>query len=587
MRRNNFRNASTVAALAAVLGVFGRISSGAAQNWVSDTDASKPNSAVSALGEVDWDHWDNIKDLLTQIHSKTGIPAIAAACVMDGKIVDQATVGMREFGKSSPAAEKDPFHLGSVTKSMTATLIGKLVEQNVLSWQTRIGDVLTKVEMRSEYRDVTVEDLLHHRAGLPSFTSGAPKGARPASDYRGSPTEIRAAFVADLLKFKPTGRPGRSFLYSNAGYAVVGYMAERATGESWERLIKKHVFRPLGMKTGGFGFPEYPAGHHGHGPKFRQTLPEQYPPMDHIAPAGNVHCSVGDLARYAMFHLDGLKGKDGYLRSETVRRLHTPPVHEDGSRYAAGWFVRDVPGGDEVHYHGGTVSSSYAEIKLLPKSGLGVVVLLNVGSNVAESVANKIGRSIIARFRKPGTSTMAKAGSGREKARIEMTIPGSSSSWKSAGDGAGESNRIEIEQLDTASAEDDARFWKVIKRMAHSFNDEDLDAYLSMFSSTRGAKVRDRQSMFEFMAKGVMPRRGSVRSFHALSKPVRIPDSPYPVRIAIFHFENGYPGYLGLSLDSKGKIDHFSLFVKSDLCPNGADPLCKRIVTTISDKDAP
>ena len=89
------------------------------------------------------------------------------------------------------------------------------------------------------------------------------------------------------------------------------------------------------------------------------------------------------------------------------------------------------------------------------------------------------------------------------------------------------------------------------------------------------------------MAKGVMPRRGGVRSFHALSKPMKLPDSQYPVRIAIFHLENGYPGYLGISLDNEGKIDHFSFFVKSDLCPNGADPLCKKIVTRITDEDAP
>ena len=126
---------------------------------------------------------------------------------------------------SSPVAATDPFHLGSVTKSVTATLIGKLVEQGVLSWNTRLGDVLTDVEIRDGYDAVTLEHLLHHRAGLPSYTNGPPEGATPVRDYHGSPTEIRAAFVSDLLKRAPIGRPGESFQYSNAGYALAGYMA--------------------------------------------------------------------------------------------------------------------------------------------------------------------------------------------------------------------------------------------------------------------------------------------------------------------------------------------------------------------------
>ena len=85
MKKNNFSNTPAAAALALAMGAFGLIPVHAAQeNWVSKAESAKPKSAVSVLGDIDWDHWDDIEDLLRQIHSKTGIPAIAAVCVKDG-----------------------------------------------------------------------------------------------------------------------------------------------------------------------------------------------------------------------------------------------------------------------------------------------------------------------------------------------------------------------------------------------------------------------------------------------------------------------------------------------------------------------
>ena len=199
MRRVNFTIESTLAALAVALSAFGLVSSLAAQTWESHVTESKPKSAVAALGDVDWEHWDNIEDLLIQIHSKTGIPAIAAACVKDGRIIDHATVGLREYGKSSPVQKNDPFHLGSVTKSMTAMVIGKLVGRGVLSWNTRLGDVLDDLGMREEYRAVTIENLLHHRGGLPSYTERLRCGIQPSTR-----TKQLVRSIPRITKTKPS-----------------------------------------------------------------------------------------------------------------------------------------------------------------------------------------------------------------------------------------------------------------------------------------------------------------------------------------------------------------------------------------------
>ena len=74
MKRNNFSSTPAVAALALAMGAFGLIPAHAVQeNWVSKAESTKPKSAVSALGNVDWDHWDDMKDLLSQICWERGV----------------------------------------------------------------------------------------------------------------------------------------------------------------------------------------------------------------------------------------------------------------------------------------------------------------------------------------------------------------------------------------------------------------------------------------------------------------------------------------------------------------------------------
>jgi len=218
-------------------------------------------------GQVDWDEWRSVEDLLNNIREVSGIPAIAAVIVKDGSIIDFATVGVREFGTSAKVGPDDRFHLGSVTKSMTATVIGKLVETGALTWGTTVASVLPEMAMRKAYRDVTMEQLLHHQGGIPSYTTSESYRHVWSKRYAGTPTEQRGAFLAGILELEPVGSPGQVTLYSNAGYALAGYMAERVTGQSWEDLIKTHIFAPLEMGTAGFGhpgtasIPDQPRGH--------------------------------------------------------------------------------------------------------------------------------------------------------------------------------------------------------------------------------------------------------------------------------------------------------------------------------------
>ncbi len=113
--------------------------------------------------------------LLEVIRKKHDLPALAVVVVKDGRICDRAAVGVRKWGETTPVTTNDVFHIGSCTKSMTATLTAMLIEDGKLRWDTTIADVFPELKgkMDKQYETVTVEQLLTHRGGVP----GAPPAA--------------------------------------------------------------------------------------------------------------------------------------------------------------------------------------------------------------------------------------------------------------------------------------------------------------------------------------------------------------------------------------------------------------------------
>ena len=105
----------------------------------------------------------NLSELLELARDEGGFPAIAAARVKGGKLVDTAVVGVRAAGGDDPVTVGDRFHIGSVTKSVTATMIGRLVEQGKIDWTTTVAEAFDEFEMHDAYRSVTLLQLLQHQ----------------------------------------------------------------------------------------------------------------------------------------------------------------------------------------------------------------------------------------------------------------------------------------------------------------------------------------------------------------------------------------------------------------------------------------
>ena len=328
----------------------------------------------------------------------SGIPALAAAVVKDGRLVASGAVGVRKMKDPTPVTIDDPFHLGTNTKAMTAVLIGRLIDQGTLRWDTTIAQALGR-EISGIHPDlagVTVDQLLHHRSGL--LARGPSEIWNAAQRAKGTPAEQRMQYCEAMLTRTPGKMPGQ-YQYSNAGYAVLGLIAETAAGKPYEQLMQEQVFVPLGLGSAGFGPAGDPNGvtapwpHLDGGPTFTDN-PEA------VTPGMRVHMSVRDWAKFANFAL-GHQPDPALLKPETLAHLLELPggVADDQMGYACGWFrpKRDWAGGRTLHHIGGNMVN-FSEIWLAPQKDFGVMVCCNEGNPDAADATEAVCAALIKRF---------------------------------------------------------------------------------------------------------------------------------------------------------------------------------------------
>lgn len=297
---------------------------------------------------------------LTRLREITGSPALAAAVQAESGPVIGWVSGVRRRGADDPVTIADQWHLGSITKSMTATLVARCVEAGLVDWFDTIEGVLGEFapEMREEYRGANFLHLLSHRAGLQTDVMDVGLLGLPLRED--DARESRRVVARYALRQEPVGPRETTFEYSQSGYVIAAAMLEAKLGAPWEELMRAHVFSPLGMQSAGFGPPglseqgaPQPVGH---ASWFTESI-TPHPPGEGIAdipsawaPAGSTHASLPDLIAYLNAHRD----KAGFLKREMWDLMHTPPF---GGDYALGWYLRN--GG---LWHNGTNSMWYAEV---------------------------------------------------------------------------------------------------------------------------------------------------------------------------------------------------------------------------------
>lgn len=340
----------------------------------------------------------DLKDLLEPIRAKHKLPALGAAVVTVDGVKMLGATGTRRAGKDEPPTAQDLWHLGSCTKAMTATLVARMVEQGKLKWATTLGDAFPGLikSMDPGWTGVRLEQLLANRGGAPAELDKDGLWGQLWAHKR-TAMEARQMLLEGVVKHPPEYEPGTKFLYSNANFAIAGHVSETTANLAWEDLIRREVFKPLGIEKAGFGAPggkgdtaDQPRGHDKDGNPI-EPGPDADNPVA-IGPAGIVHMSLQDWGRFIQAHLKGARGDevkdaDGkvFLAKDSWKKLHTPP----GDGYAMGWSVSTrewAKGGKEgdtgwVLTHNGSNTMWYCVTWIAPEKGFAVLVTSNIGGD--------------------------------------------------------------------------------------------------------------------------------------------------------------------------------------------------------------
>ncbi len=320
----------------------------------------------------------SLEDRISAEMEREGVLSLAVA-ITDA----ERLIYTRGFGTTGIAPGQMPvdaltlFRVGSTTKPLTAALVMCLIERGVLELDAPIRRYVPEVELGQEglADQVTLRMLLSHRSGLP-----------PAGEDIGFCGEdaMRRFALETIPRYELVAPPGKLYSYSNAGFNLIGYLVEAATGRSFEELMEGLLFAPLGMARTTFD------------PTIALTYPTALPhvpgddgvpwPVHRFSsdragnPSGFAISSACDMARFARMLLRRGSFEDRRVLSEEsvaeMGRPHTDLLTADDTRYGLGLFVRSYKS-VRVLDHGGSIDTYNSRFSLAPDHGLAIVLLSN------------------------------------------------------------------------------------------------------------------------------------------------------------------------------------------------------------------
>ena len=302
---------------------------------------------------------DTARLLAEAFDGSFGAPRVvtAAACTDENGTAVHVTPG------DTPADGR--FEIGSVTKTMTATLLALLEADGRL----RLDDEAGRWLSAGANGEITLRQLATHTSGLPRLAPNFDlRTADPANPWAGFGFEqaeegLRQAVLA----------PGRPHLYSNLGYQLLGLVLERASVRSYQKLITERLLEPLAMACSGVGTSGGGTPLPGHADS--REVPHWEQPLG----AGGVEATISDLARYARACLHPPQSPLG----AAITAAQAPQVSmANGGHQALAWRVRE----DGIRAHDGGTGGFSSIVLIDPGRGRAVAMLASCGGGYAQAL---------------------------------------------------------------------------------------------------------------------------------------------------------------------------------------------------------
>jgi CubicO group peptidase (beta-lactamase class C family) len=311
------------------------------------------------------------------------VPGAAVVVVNRSGVLLSKGYGQRDIRNRKAVTSKTIFAIASATKPFTAAGLATLVVEGKLDWDKPVREYLPNFRLYDSYatEHITLRDLLTHRSGLPRY-----EGLWFGSSYSTGDIVRRLRFLEPSAGFRAV------FQYSNMNFTVAGHLQGKVDGDrTWEESEKRRVIDPLGMTATSFSVDvlrntaDY-ALPYAEDEKGLAEVP--FFDFKAVAPAGTINSNADDMGRFLRWLVDRGKFSGRRLISEKLMdemqsaqmlipwELDDPLIGQ--ATYGLGWFVTTYRGHPLV-YHWGSAWGVSTIVALLPKEGIGAVVLANRG----------------------------------------------------------------------------------------------------------------------------------------------------------------------------------------------------------------
>jgi CubicO group peptidase (beta-lactamase class C family) len=315
------------------------------------------------------------------------IPGLALAVIRDGRVVKSQGYGLANIELGVPVTPETVFQLGSIGKQFTATAILMLAEDGELSLDDKITRYFPAAAPR--WNAITIRHLLNHTSGLADYTDDkyvAPGGLTPLHEEL-TDEEILRRFTTLPFDFKP----GEKWSYSNTGYAILGFLIHKVSGQTYGDFLEARVFKPLGMSatrviSESEIIPNRAAGYL----LVKNEIKNQFwvSPHWNTLADGALYSTAADMTKW-----DAAITARALLKPESYAQMWTPAPLDDGKSYPYGfaWDLLEV-NGHRLQEHGGAWQGFTAHYARYPDDQLSVIVLTNLesGASNPEKIAHEV-----------------------------------------------------------------------------------------------------------------------------------------------------------------------------------------------------
>ncbi len=352
-----------------------------------------PVRAVEPFILIDTQYNKDISEFVSWLRASAteeAIPGVAMAIVTHDSVLLEQTWGLKDVAGKDPISEQSIFRIASMSKTFAGMATALLVEQHLQSWDTLLTDVFPTMHLgtRGASKGIQLKHLVSHSTGLMphSFSNMLDDGV--------SYEKIKPKFQ----QIPTVCAPGDCYGYQNVVFSLTADVVEASTGSSYADFLNYEIFQPLGMLSASVGMEPYSSNP-------ESTKPHRYSrgrwqttttntAYYTAAPAAGVNASIKDMEIWLRANLGGFPD---ILPPEFLQRVHEPIIATprgnyfnrwsglEKAYYATGWRVFDYRGMRAVH-HGGGVRGYRSEMVFVPEADIGLVVMFNAESKLANDV---------------------------------------------------------------------------------------------------------------------------------------------------------------------------------------------------------